>query len=367
MSNSLPKPRTAYNHDLFVNRTDEISPILAKAHGMMSDLDRRRVIVFNAPRGAGKSWLLQEIAWRLRSESSFRAVYLDLLRYVEQPPDKAIRDVIADLSQEAGFQVESSIYDIVNSMVGALQIFVLLVDPVDESSNGFLELLEDHCLVPLTTQMRALIVLAGLGREYIWKSPSLRYASSYDLVPFTYQDTQEQLQRQVPSAATQANAIQQLSGGYPWANYLYGQKMSPDVPNPPDVIDTLLGDWKSCRPQLEALCVLRAFDESRIQVLFEICFKDPPRDYAACRKVREMLVATSLVRWEDSKRGYIIDEAIRPILENDLFKQNRTRWRLLHQASAELYASWAAKYPKSKADWEQEAAYHFEKLKAAGY
>lgn len=164
----------------------------------------------------------------------------------------------------------------------------------------------------------------------------------------------------------QATAVQDLSGGYPWANYLYGQIVSPKQPNPPDVIDTLLGEWKVYRPQLQALCILRAFDETRIQALFKECFKDSSWDYAACRKVREQLVATSLVRWEDSKRGYIIDEAIRPILENDLLTRNRSRWRRLHKAAADLYANWAAKYPKSKADWEKEATYHAEKLKAAG-
>lgn len=201
MSKSPSALRIVYHHDLFVNRTAEIKLIVDKAHSLLSEVDRNRIIVFNAPRGAGKSWLLQEIAWQLahNHDDTVSPYYVDLLQRSGMNNEAAISTVLAELLARrgisddlSGLSVFSRINLLLNSLQTSNRVDVFLFDHVAEADSAFLETLEDRCLAPLTSQLRALLVLAGRGREYTWKSPSLK-SSSYDLAPFTHRHTQEQL------------------------------------------------------------------------------------------------------------------------------------------------------------------------------
>ena len=109
---------------------------------------------------------------------------------------------------------------VINNVRRLNRVLVLLVDYVDESTNDLLNRLEDHCLSPLAVEPNALIVLAGRGREYIWKGPELRLKSEeHDLSPFDPVQTLEQLRKQAPQAAQYSDEIFELSAGVPWSNY----------------------------------------------------------------------------------------------------------------------------------------------------
>ncbi len=84
------------------------------------------------------------------------------------------------------------------------------------------------------------------------------------------------------------------------------------------------------------------------------------------RVLRDRLLETSLVRWQDKR--YVLDEAVRTVLEQYLKLQRPDVWQRLHACAADLYATWAQKYPDSRRSFEQRAAYHRGVLqKDAGY
>jgi hypothetical protein len=74
------------------------------------------------------------------------------------------------------------------------------------------------------------------------------------------------------------------------------------------------------------------------------------------RELRDRLLETNLVRWQDKR--YVLDEAVRTVLEQYLKLQRPDVWRRLHECAADLYATWAQKYPGSRGYFDQRAVYH---------
>ena len=371
----------SYQSESFVNREAELALIVDKARRMRNNLssppnppERQRVMKFNAERGMGKSWLLQEAARRMTNEIGMVAHYIDLEKYSKQNPEQALRDkLLPDLLTrlDASSAAYQSIADATNHLILRLDelpetLLVVLIDHMDESDKDLLDTLDNRCLSQLATRPNALLVLAERGKGHTWITLALRHPPTR-LQRFAANHTQEQLERQVPGAAGSVDEIQQRSNGIPLANLLFGQAIisSPSDPSP-DVIDTLLGQAQSLRRQFEALCVLRAFDELRMQAMFIEYLNapgDPTWDNLACINARKDLVATSLVRWDGDKRGYVIDEALRPILENALRVQDESLWHRLHERAYRLYVEWANSYPQSQAEWAAEAKYHANAMK----
>ncbi|MGC8947529.1 MAG: hypothetical protein ACP5N6_15420, partial [Anaerolineae bacterium] len=108
-----------------------------------------------------------------------------------------------------------------------------------------------------------------------------------------------------------------------------------------------------------ALCVLRSFDEDRMMPIFAAWLGEPVEhwDYQRCRRIREDMVATRLVRWGGT-RGFVMDEAVRTVLENALRENEPDRWRALHRAAYDLFTDWVSRYPTAKDRWGPEAEYH---------
>jgi hypothetical protein len=80
-------------------------------------------------------------------------------------------------------------------------------------------------------------------------------------------------------------------------------------------------------------------------------------DYQRCRRIREDMVATRLARWR-GRRGFVMDEAVREMLESALRENEHQRWKELHTAAHDLYAGWVARYPSATARWQPEVDYH---------
>jgi len=131
--------------------------------------------------------------------------------------------------------------------------------------------------------------------------------------------------------------------------------------------EELLKSVADLRPYFQALCVLRAFDEDRMAPLLATWFSDDPAkwDYQRCRRIREDMVATRLVRWRGGQ-GYVMDEAVRTVLENALREAESERWRVLHQAACDLYTCWVEQYPTARERWQPEAEYHQGRLQGEG-
>ncbi|MBM4428755.1 MAG: hypothetical protein FJ026_00215 [Chloroflexi bacterium] len=378
-----------YDSTLFVNREKEIELVTKKAQALvLGEIVRERTVIFWGYRGTGKTWLLRYIASILESMPGVKPVYVDLAAYQCQPTDKAMKALLAQTASDiwGSESAQASLYrravDVPLPISTAWlardiqtllqqQVLVLLLDHVYELPWDLLERLEDQILAPVVVQPRALLVMAGGGQAYPWKTPELRlYAEHRHLVPFDQNLTKQQLERQHPSAVPRATEIHELSQGYPLGNYLLAARptlaeaMQETVGGLLDKVPAEERSW------LEALCVLRSFDEERIPVLLAVYLNDSSIlkwPYKEVRQKRDRLLQTRLVRWKEEAGGWEVDEAIRPLLEKYLQQTKPEAWQQLHCAAYRLYKGWEQQYPDEKQRWQDEARHHAGCLRNAGH
>jgi hypothetical protein len=332
--------RLDYDPDKFVDREEALELVLDKARRIADGSPvGRRVTIFHGQRGSGKTWLLEEMQCRLRElfkEHPFQALSADLT------PDFDVNNL--------------------KSSVPGDRPLILLVDDVNEAEGPVLDELEQDVLAPLAQQGNVLIVLAERGRPFREK------ADEFDLLPFDRPAIEEQIQKQAPNAAGHLNAVETYGGGFPWSTYILARHLPAKLAALEQCATALLGDEKDVAPYLTALCVLKAFDETRMEQFLPI-YPDLPRKrwgYAACRQVREGLVKTTLVRYNADARAYVIDEPLRLVLEACLYERDFELWKKLHCAAYRLYAGWAKDYEQSRDWWTGEKQYHERCLQQAG-
>jgi len=326
--------------------------------------------------------LLQELlAWI--------AEQLDIVR----TPYASLRDLSAWLAQDVRKKLESE-RDL---------IICLILDSVFEANRSFLDDLERYLLAALAALPRVLIIMTGRGRPYLWKSPYLRLErEDQSLTPFSLEQVVEQIRRSLRDISVTANLSDEefrqlaeklakkvinLGGGYPLTNELLARAFVHQVRdrlskgddleqtiNDVTIDDKVLEDvasrlleviptqWRDkLREVLNALCVLKdGFREHEMPYFLAELRNTKPEgpEYTikAMRGLRDLLLETNLGRWQDAR--YVLDEAVRTVLEQLLKSQKREVWRRLHERAVNLYEDWAKRYPNSRQYFEQRATYH---------
>ena len=381
---AIPK----YDCALFVNREREIEWVRKKAQALsLGESVRERTIVFWGYKGTGRTWLLKRLEEMLPELGGVQAQYLDLGEWAVHKPDQAVKKVAGRIVGQARKRLGRSVTrpsdeqansddwskglpTDVRDLLGEY-VLVLLLDHVYEADWELLKPLEEQILTLLAVQPRVLIVMAGRGRAYPWKTPELRlYTEEYHLIPFDKDLTEQQLERQKPDAVPRTPEIHEMSQGYPLGNYLLAARPTVIEAMQETVNGLLDGVQAEERSWLEALCVLRTFDEERTPVILAAYFEDGSiREwpYKEIRQVRDRLLGTRLARWKEEAGGWEVDEAIRPVLEKYLRETKPEIWRRLHCAAHKLYKDWERQYLEEQERWRQEAEYHAQCLREAGH
>lgn len=376
-----PSELPDYSPDKFVDRRDEIESVKSKACAFVGHLPiEKRTIIFTGERGTGKTWLLAHLRNQL-SELGVSVLLLDLGAYADWNPSLAVAEILGWLSGKIGMRREGlgvTLAEMSRNLMQNLQQFldrqplVLLVDQVHESDWRLLAVLEDYLLGPLAVEPRVLIAMAGRGRLYPWKTPELRLKAEFiELQPFPDESiTAEQLKRQHKKAVPRASEIHKLSGGNPLANYLLAVSDDPAAGLNwvvGKMVETVPADRRRrVRDYLEALCVLRSFDEARIPMMLATYYGDDNYrnwSYAQARQVREELVKWAFARWDADWGGYVLDEPTRKLVERYLETTQHDRWESLHQAASALYEGWVKQYPSTGKRWQEEVDYHTGRLR----
>ncbi len=329
------------------------------------------------------------------------AKQLDIVR----APYAPLRDLAAWLAQDVRKKLESE-RDL---------IICLILDSVFEANRDFLDYLERYLLAAFAALPRVLIIMTGRGRPYLWKSPYLRIErEDQSLNPFSPEQVAEQIKKSLskllqessqgsphdtPIAANLsdeeirqlaeklARKVIDLGGGYPLTNELLARALVDRVRdkslkgndleqaiNSATIDDKVLEDVASrlleviptqrrdkLREVLNALCVLKdGFRENEMPYFLAELRNTKPegQEYTipAMRDLRNHLLETKLGRWQDTR--YVLDEAVRTVLEQLLKLQKREVWQRLHERAENLYEDWAKRYPNSRQYFEQRAAYH---------
>jgi hypothetical protein len=245
--------------------------------------------------------------------------------------------------------------------------------------------------------------MTGRGRPYLWKSPYLRLErEDQSLTPFSLEQVAEQIRRSLRDISVTANLSDEefrqlaeklakkvinLGGGYPLTNELLARAFVHQVRdrlskgddleqtiNDVTIDDKVLEDvasrlleviptqWRDeLREVLNALCVIKDGFREHEMPYFLAELRDtkpegPEYTIKAMRGLRDLLLETNLGRWQDAR--YVLDEAVRTVLEQLLKLQKREVWRRLHERAVNLYEDWAKRYPNSRQYFEQRATYH---------
>lgn len=378
-----------YSSNLFVNREKEIQLVLDKALRMTrGEPVRERTIVFWGYKGTGRTWLLRRVTELLEEMPGIKPLYIDLDLYTSRPVVEAISNLPAQAAKNIWGPGSSRallyeraanvplptlaawlVSDIEDLLLG--RVLVLLLDHVYESDWDLLAEIEDDFLAYLAHQSRVLLVMAGRGQAYPWYTPELRlYVQEYLLKPFNQSLTEKQLEVQKPDAVSRAAEIHKISHGYPLGNILLAAWPTVIEAMQETVGGLLEGVLSEERSWLEALCVLRIFDEERIPRLLAAYFEDESIaewPYREIRQTRDRLLGTGMVRWKEEAGGWVVDEAIRPVLERYLQETKPEVWRRLHCAAYQLYKDWERWWPDEQWRWREEASHHAKCLSSAGY
>jgi len=370
-----------YSSDRFVNRHKEIKRVMEKAQLLIQGLSPEgRTIIFVGERGTGKSWLLAHLRTELRALPGVTVFGFNLREYADWNPILAVADIIKQLGKATGQQTQgATLAEMSRNLMESLRrsldkkVLVVSADHVYESDWKLLAALEDYLLGPLAMEPRVLIVMTGRGRAYPWKTPELRLKAEFvDLEPFPdVAITTEQLKRQQKKAAARAPEIHELSGGNPLANFLLAVHSDPATALDQvieGVLETVPDEHRRrVRDYLEALSVLRSFDEERIPTMLAAYYDDDTYrgwSYAQSRRVREELVKWAFAHWDADQGGYVLDELTRKLLERYLETARPDRWERLQRAASGLYEEWTRDYPRTKDRWQQEVQYHVRQLQA---
>ncbi|MGQ9550430.1 MAG: hypothetical protein ACUVSW_12520 [Roseiflexus sp.] len=352
--------------------------------------------------------------WRIESddeqaiaggdETRYEPVLQNLLAWVAKQLD-VIRAPYAPLRDMAAWLAQ----DVKQLLDGKQNLLIcLLFDSVFETNWHFLDYLERYLLATFAALPRVLIVMTGRGRPYLWKSPYLRTeCEEQSLTPFSGEQVAEQIRRSLTRSSDFSAMVTRLSdsaierlaqqvidlgGGYPLTNDLLAGALVRQALNrlPDDrrtsvehltealhreeidadvlqevalrLLDVVPQERRDrLRKAFDALCVLKeGFRENEMPYLLAALQNTQPEGeqytIAAMRALRDQLLETNLVRWQDKR--YVLDEAVRAVLEQYLKLRRPDDWRRLHECAAHLYTEWAQKYQSSRDHYEQRAVYH---------
>ena len=400
----------AYQPELFVNRTAEVGLVSGLVEQMLDTSagpPAIRTIVFRGERGSGKTWLSLHLKRHILAQKpGVDTLLLNLfppaedIRAKEEPqagelfipdigitsqsdPDKACKQILQWIAEQMQFEImpNAPLANLGEYVVRGFKkrleknILVLIIDSVFEADWGFLEKLEQSFLGQLAALPRVLILMTGRGRLYPWISPYLRVdAKEKSLQAFTKREVEQQIEAQRPDSALSAEKVLELGGGYPFSNVMLASGLDNTLALN-QVIEMLLSvaprqQRAALRQHFEALCLLDGFRDEEIPYMLAAYFKDSKYinlTNPQVRELREPMVNTHLVHWEEGK--FTIDEAIRKILDNYLAvqKDDPDRWRRLHCQAYALYLKWAKRFPKSQQYFEQKASRHANILETKGY
>lgn len=379
----------SYSLNNFINREEEVGLISKKVEALANkgSLIDERTVIFLGQRGIGKSWLMLHLYKMLEAIPEIMAVILNLDNYSDIEPDGAITKIINELGNilfKDKPLSEVTLPDLSREFMRNLRLIlaekplVLLVDTVFESDWHLLALLERYLLGPLATEDNVLIVMAGRGQPYPWKTPELRLRAKFkDLEEFDPEHTKAQLRQYNLESTAQFDVIQKFSRGNPLANYVLGVQSETPETGLNQAISELLEIISNpeerllLRDYLEALSVLRTFGEEQIPTMLAAYYDDDSyKEWtpSQARQVRENIVKWSFAHWDETKKGYVIDSTFLNLVQCYLNTESqRNKWKTLNCAAYQLYQDWMNRYERTRKRWEEEAEYHLDQLKELGF
>lgn len=259
-----------------------------------------------------------------------------------------------------------------------------LFDSTELLSSATLSFLEEEVIAPLAQKGRCIFVFAGRAELHWRRFEVRRRVYTEKLEPFEPGIIEKQIGNETAHAEEMAELsaqIYHLTGGLPFGNFVVARKLSkladegkPLTPqtfsgHEPELIDALIKEvmndlvFKHIPEELiEAyyvLALVRQFDLILLRRLlskFVKAYADYPIN--AYGGILGKLNATYLINWDDKRKGYCVDPALRHILNKQTQLHNPARYIDVNREALSVYQDWIKRVTDYRSIYIVEALYH---------
>ncbi len=358
-----------YDAKKFVGREDEIKRVYVIFMELLQGYKpKERVITFIGEVGTGKTWLINHIATLIKQNNA-QAILIDLIKYKNDSPEDAIIKILQEFYTKLtdGKTIKgNNIVEVSRFVMESAQghartgVIGLLLDHVYESNWDLLTYVDQYILSPFAATPYTLIVMAGRGRPYPWKTPEVPFQNFLELKPFNEKLTQKQVKKQVTTLEIERKKVFLYSGGIPMQNYLVakfgfpkGLELSLDfIFQPVDQEDRSV-----VQKYLQALCVLQSFDEQKIAWMWKY-YSGLDLSHIQARDIREKIVRYGFAKWNTKHNAYVLDASVYLTVNNLLYHTDSQLWNKLQSAGMSYVENLKKRYENYPFSLIKDAAEH---------
>ncbi len=261
---------------------------------------------------------------------------------------------------------------------------VMLFDSTELAHPAILSFLEEEVVAPLTQTGRCLFVFAGRKTLHWRRFEVRRRVRTEKLEPFEQTSVEEQVEHSAHGALELADLsaqIYHLTGGLPFGNFVVtrkldqlaekGVRLTPQAfsRHEPELLDALIQEMinelvfkgipNELRESYYVLALVRQFDLIMLRRLlskYVAAYKDYPVN--AYGGVLGKLNATYLIDWDDRRKGYCVDPALRRILNRQTQLHNPQRYIDVNREALNVYQDWIMRVTDYRSIYIVEALYH---------
>lgn len=414
----------------FVDRQDEIVLVERMVEEIYYErrFPRQPLVNVVGIAGIGKSRLLNQLHDRLKNRG-VACSFIDFANERYRPPERGqieiLSDIVAEMDRRAiDFREELGQFDNIleqtrdesgeykideasrfrrreqsNRVVNAFTAYTneltekgpvaLFFDTAHEASieigqdeKGrpitFLDQLENTVLSQLVVMDGVIIIVASRSPLY-WKRFEVRCrAFPYRLLPFSIEDTREQL----PGYSELVPHIFQLTFGHPLANIRLVEELQAIERREKravdestleryrgqliELMDALIEQYvmRDISPELKRafrmIAVLRQFDVNALRYILSQFVPEPFSDKGGAYFLSLIgkMVETTLVQWDPAKKGYSLDDTMRKMLALSMRLRNRDLYERVNAAAIKLYGDWIERVSENPSRFIIEKLYH---------
>ena len=401
--------RRPFKTEAFVNREGELKIVLKKvAEAQENGRVAEPVVNYWGVSGVGKSWLLQEIAERLRFKGGENAgirpsfaIYISLI--TESGESKSIETLCKALAEQLLSQLEGELateeIEITKAILAtgesrtSISLFtamtkkfvpVFLFDEVEMLKPTEWERFEEQLLEELALTEQMVLVIAGRKQITNWHRFEVRrrvieQESSY-VKPFKRKEVAELVENRAYQMPAEWLYI--FSAGNPHLIDELATDLQKAFPNEPitleqiqkhhqqlatvlanyekELLKRIEGDAGELRKVIHVVSPLRAY---RLEALrYMLSAQEKTTQFSSVgyhlRLLRELDQKTEIVWWSRAYRAYVTDPVARQVMN---------RWRLLNdketyitrqEQAIAMYTKWANEYPRNSEEFIQEIWFH---------
>lgn len=259
-----------------------------------------------------------------------------------------------------------------------------LFDSTELAHPAVLSFLEEEVIAPLTQKGRCIFIFAGRAALHWRRFEVRRRVRTEKLEPFELAAVEEQIEqsaRRVQELTELSTQIYHLTGGLPQGNFvvtrkldqlaLQGTTLTPQTfsGHEPELIDALIKEiidahvFKDIPVELKesyyVLALVRQFDLILLRRLlskFVKAYKTYPIN--AYGGILGKLNAIYLIDWDDKRKGYCVDPALRRILNRQTQLHNPQRYIAVNREALSVYQDWIKRVTDYRSIYIVEALYH---------